>query len=211
MPHVDFVVGDIQLICNTPKKLDSPSSKSKHEVYSRVRKAEEIFDTYGETIRSTIYFYTKDRVLADDIYQDFFLSLVRRPIRPEIQNIRGYIAKALINDILDSVRRTESHRNLLARYANFRSLARCGQLRNTGHNVVIDIDSLNHLTKMLKKQLSGREAESIILRYIYNLTITEAAEKMQVKKRTFSRYLCVGLKKIRQLMSEKHVSINDPY
>ena len=94
----------------------SPTKNNNGRV--NVEKAARIFDEYGEFIFGVILSKVQDKNLAEDLYQDFFLSLVSRPITPDVRNIKSYLYKSLTNDIIDAGRRTERYHNLKNVYAD---------------------------------------------------------------------------------------------
>ncbi|MHC4637361.1 MAG: hypothetical protein ACYTBP_06355, partial [Planctomycetota bacterium] len=54
-----------------------------------VKYAAEIFDKYGSIIRAVIRANINDKSQQEDIFQDFFISLVHRPIPKYIDNVKG--------------------------------------------------------------------------------------------------------------------------
>ncbi|MBC8481125.1 MAG: sigma-70 family RNA polymerase sigma factor, partial [Planctomycetes bacterium] len=81
--------------------------------------ATEIFAEYGDFIltilRSKIH---KDhQVDIDDLYQDLFLSFVAKPVPENVQNIKGYLYRAITNRIYNNTRGIERYRNLKKKYA----------------------------------------------------------------------------------------------
>ena len=69
-----------------------------------VNSATKIFDEYGDFIYSVIRYKVKDEASAEDLYQDFFLSLVSSPIRKEVKDMKSYLYRAIINKIFDTKR-----------------------------------------------------------------------------------------------------------
>ncbi len=67
----------------------------------RVEKAGEIFDRYGGNIRAMTSLSVKDKARADDIFQDIFVSVVKNPIPPKVEDIRAYLCRAVANDVVD--------------------------------------------------------------------------------------------------------------
>jgi hypothetical protein len=54
----------------------------------------------------------------------------------------------------------------------------------------------------IKRHLRHHEAQAIIERYGCNHNGHDIAKTTRIKKRTLSRYVCTGLKKLRQLVQE---------
>lgn len=174
------------------------------EIRKRVKVAGAIFDEYGDQIHAIIRFEVSNKTEADDIFQDFFLSLVHKPIPEGIQNIEGYIYRAIINDIIDMRRRTKSYRARLHRYAKYHSY--CAK-HEDAHNIMIQAEEVQKMFQLIEEKLPRREAEAVIERYGHGCSIDNASKRMCVSKKTFSRYLCMGLKKIRQLHLEIKLDI----
>jgi len=176
------------------------------EIQQRVKVATAIFHEYGDRIRAIICFNVSNRSEADDIFQDFFLSLVHKPVPEGIKNVEGYLYKAIINDIIDMDRRTKSYRVRLHRYAKYRKY---NAKNEDPHNIMIREEEVQKMFQLIERQLPPREAEAVIERYGHDRSIDNASKRMYVSKKTFSRYLCMGLKKIRQLLREGELDINN--
>ncbi|MFC1677137.1 sigma-70 family RNA polymerase sigma factor [Planctomycetota bacterium] len=169
------------------------------EVIQNMKLANKIFEEYGDIIRDIIRFQINDKSMVDDIFQNFFLSLVRCPISDEIGNIKKYLHRAIKNDIIDaSLRiknyhaRNQKYGKLYINYANY----------NNPIDVVIQKEERQILLDFVQSLLRPHEAEVIIRRYIYNQKNSDAAKEMGVKTMTFSRYICTALKKIREYLSK---------
>jgi len=54
---------------------------------------------------------------------------------------------------------------------------------------------------LIERQLPEREAEAVGLRYKNDLSVPEVASEMRVNNRTVSRYISIGLCKIRQMLA----------
>ena len=167
------------------------------EVQEKVRLAAEVFDKHSDVIRSTIRFNVKDKSKADDIFQDFFVSLVHKPIPPNIQDIRGYIYKAVTNDIIDVSRRTKGYQDRIQRYAE---CCKYGIIEGSPQDIVIQAEETAKMFRLIESQLPKREAEVVVQRYGHDLSTAETARKMCVNKRSVSRYLSIALKKMRQFV-----------
>jgi DNA-directed RNA polymerase specialized sigma subunit len=65
---------------------------------------------------------------------------------------------------------------------------------------VIDKEETEKMLNLMQKNLSAKEAEAITLRYFNEDKISHVAQKMGIQKRSVSRYISVGLKKVRAVM-----------
>jgi RNA polymerase sigma factor (sigma-70 family) len=169
------------------------------EVQKRVELAAEIFEKHGATIRAFINHHVNGSTEADDIYQTLFLSLVRRPVPLHVQNVVGYLYRAIQNDAIDAARRRKSYQDLISRYAD-------DPMHNTVQedvqSMVIEAEDAQRTVQTIKRHLRHHEAQAIIERYGCNHNSHDVTETTRIKKRTLSRYVCTGLKKLRQIIQE---------
>lgn len=175
------------------------------EVKKRVELATEIFENHGATIRAFIDHHVNGSTDADDIYQTLFLSLVRRPIPPHVQNVVGYLYRAIQNDVIDTARRRKSYQDLISRYAED---PRHDTVQEDVQNMLIKAEDVQRIAQTVKKHLRHHEAQAIFRRYGCNHKDQDTVKKAHIKKRTLSRYVCTGLKKLRQLAQEGGVGID---
>ena len=93
----------------TDREKDATFSGIKRsEIRRRVRFAAEVFEKHGDQIRAIIHSNVKDKSKEDDIFQEFFVSIVRKPIPSRIQDFYSYIFRAITNDVID-LTRSRSH------------------------------------------------------------------------------------------------------
>lgn len=176
----------------------SPTENNKDR--ENVEKAAGVFEEYGEFIFGIIFYKVHDKSLTEDLYQDFFLSLVSNPVPPDVRNIKSYLYKSLRNDVIDAGRRTERYRNLKNGYAEY-----AGYVINkkTSRNAFISEERTDEIFELIGGNLKPSEVRAITLRYKKGRTIGEIAKEMNVKKESVSRYICVGLTKLRRLLNVK--------
>lgn len=182
------------------KDMSELGSGIRLSVQQRVELANRTIEEYGDFIRTIIFFNLGDQGKADDIFQEFYLSLVNTPIPADIRRIKGYLHRAITNDIIDAARKERSY---LAR------VCRCAEAfeRNTPdyedpQTIVGQGEEILEMFRLIEKQLPFREAEAIVERFVEGSDIDEGARRMGVNKRTFSRYICTGLKKIRRFLKQ---------
>jgi RNA polymerase sigma factor (sigma-70 family) len=175
------------------------SETNKTEIRKRVGLAAEVFDRYGDEIRAIIYFNVKDKSKVDDIFQEFFVSIVRKPIPSGIQDIRAYLYRAVTNDVIDVSRQIKCHQDHIKKYAECRKHF---VMPEDPENTVIQTENTKKMFYLIESHLSKREAEVIIQRYGQGFSTIDTAEKMNVNKRIVSRYLTAALKKMREFVPE---------
>jgi RNA polymerase sigma factor (sigma-70 family) len=171
-------------------------------VERNVTAAYKIFIEYWDFIYSVIRFKVGNECASDDLFQDFFLSLVQNPPAPDIKNIKGYLYRAIINDIIDKARCVERHRNLMNGYAEY--LRYCKNQEFHKDNV-FDFEELNNMIEYVDKKLEYNEAKAIKLRFQEELKIKEIAEKIGVDNTTAWRYISKGLNEIKRVFGRGYL------
>jgi len=161
-----------------------------------LRRAAGIINEYGDFIYRVIRSQLSDEALVDDVFQDFYLSIVSRPIPDDVENMESYLYRAVSNNILDAVRTRNRTKSNLKKYAQ--------QVQEMPSSFPEQILENNEVTDrmfdMLRKHLSKAETQVFRLRFRDDHDTLETAEKMGVNSRTVSRYMSTGLKKIRCLL-----------
>jgi RNA polymerase sigma factor (sigma-70 family) len=170
------------------------------EIRKRVGLAAEVFDRYGDEIRAIIHFNVKDKSKADDIFQEFFVSIVRKPIPLGLQDIRAYLYRAVTNDVIDVSRQIKCHQDHIQKYAECRKHF---VISEDPQNTAIQTENTKKMLYLIESRLPKRQAEVVIQRYGQSLSTTDTAEKMDVNERNVSRYLSVALKKMREFVPKK--------
>lgn len=165
----------------------------------RVNIAAKVFGQYGDFIYAVIRCKVRNEAQADDLFQDLFLSIVSRP-PPSLQNIKGYLYRAITHDIVDAVRRIERYESNIRKYGDQLNYS---INKNGFEDALLEREELDRLFALIRERLPESESEAITLRYRDSHSIKEVAKKMGVEKRTVSSYISVGLKKIRQLLTVK--------
>jgi RNA polymerase sigma factor (sigma-70 family) len=162
-----------------------------------VHLAAEIFTEYGDFVRGIIRCKVDDKNCIDDLFQNFFLSLVYRPPSPNVKDIKSYLYRAIINDIIDNRRRIERYQNQMHKYAE---CLNCSAAEDKPEKVLIEAEEMNRMFKCIETQLQHNEAKAVILRYRNNYKIEKIAALMGVNNIAAWRYISKGVRKIRQLL-----------
>lgn len=171
---------------------------SNNQYAKNVERAFQIFSKHGDFINSVIYNKVQNLEITRDLSHNFFLSLVYNPTPLDVQNIRSFIYRAIINDIIDF--RGQMERNL----KNFQKYSK--KMKNAinktpSSNAYIEKEQIFEMLEMLKEQLPYSCFRAIMLRYKENQSVREIAGQMGVKKASVHRYLSIGLKKLRQILT----------
>lgn len=174
--------------------------KKESALPSNVAHAAEVFSKYGDFIQAVIRYKVKNEAWAGDLFQDFFLSLVSKPMPSGVQNVRSYLYRAIINDIADGTRRGEKYKTRINKYAERSNYS---INKSTPENALIETEETDKMFKLIEGWLRRSEAQAVSLRYKNSYNIKEVAKKMHVNNRTVSRYISTGLSKIRQSLTVK--------
>jgi RNA polymerase sigma factor (sigma-70 family) len=162
-----------------------------------VNTAAKLFMEYGDFIRAVIRCQVKNETKVDDLFQDFFLSLVANPLPADVRNTKNYLYRAITNDIINAVQRAENYQNKMLKYAKrFNHSIN----KKTPEDVVIKSEETNKMFELIEMRLRRSEAQAITFRYRNNYNIKEVAMRMNVNSSSVRKYIYVGLSKIRQLL-----------
>jgi RNA polymerase sigma factor (sigma-70 family) len=162
-----------------------------------VDNAAQIISEYGDFIRSIIQLQAHDKNSEEDIFQDFFLSLVANPIPTNIENIKGYIYIAITHDVTDYKRKQQRNITFMKKYLK--------KLKNR-INKIDPLDALiideekNRMYELIKEQSLDVEFNAISLRYRDGYSTQRVAEKMGIKNSSARRYISKGLKRVRSYL-----------
>ena len=167
---------------------------------SNIERAAQIFSEYGDFILAVIHYQSGNHVQADDLLQDFFLSLVSKPVPSGIQNVKGYLYRAITNDIVDAARRVKKYRALMHKYAE--SIDNSVN-KNAPINALIETEQMKKTFKLIEGCLPRSEAQAITFRYKDNCDIKDISEKMRINHRSVSKYISAGLRKVRRFWPTK--------
>ena len=171
------------------------------EVTEKVEVAAKIIGKYETLIRAIIRLHTDNDYDADDIFQDFFLSLVNKPIPLSPKDTKAYLAQAAINDVFDAIRRRKNYRQHLTQYYQSSKYRRNTQ--GTPQSIILQAEEIQKLFDLVKERLATRETEAVLQKYRCGLNTSEAAEEMGINTMSFDRYVCVGMKKLSEFVSRK--------
>ena len=161
--------------------------------------AAKIIDDHGDFIKKVIRSQIQDKDKADDLFQDFFLSLISNPLPRDIQNIESYLYRAIIHDIVDTTRLTKKYQNCLYEYAKHYDHPRS---QKTPEKVVMEVEETNRVFEIVEKRLPRTESRAVRFQYRDGLDAKETAEKMSVGNKTIRGYVSEGISRIRRLLKD---------
>ena len=176
--------------------MPSKETDQLQDVQHRVQLARKLFAEQGEFIHSVVRYAVCNDEHAEDLVHDLFLFFVARPIPEDVLNIRGYLYKVIIDKVRDWQRACIRYQVKIRQYSDIKVKHQALCLEKEPKDV-------QKIMSLIEKHLSKTEIRAILLRYQKQYAIDEVAREMNIKKRSVSRYISVGLKKIRQLMRKQ--------
>jgi len=182
--------------------VDTQASRPVHQgLTDPVDRVEEIFQEYGGFIRKILQFYCWRGMDADDMFQEFFLRLVRVPIPPCVTNIRAYLYQSIRYFSIELARRRASELRMLHAYR--------ADMETSNARSAKDVGIAGDIASKIDRGfcgLSRREAEAMILKYRHNCDLDEVAATMGVNRRTVKAYTMIGLRKLRGRLAALRVA-----
>jgi len=149
--------------CQETKTLQHSGPADPTETQQRVQVAAQIFGEYGNDIREIIRFNVRDESLAEDIYQDLFLSLVNAKLPPKIRNMRRFLYRAITNDVISMARRSRRRHTLMKFYAqDFRGVELDA---DSPSERMIQNECQAQVFSRLERHLSPSEYKAILWRF----------------------------------------------
>ena len=176
------------------------------DVSGNVQRAAAIFLEYGDFIRAVIRHKINDEGKVEDLFHNFFLSLVSRPVPEEVKDVKSYIYKAIINDIADHIRYLGRYHAMTHKCADYSKLT---VNNRPPEDALIVKEQAALMIKLIRERVTKNEFKAIASRYSDDMSIKEAAEKMGINNRSISRYVSTGLRKVKRFLAVLQEAGND--
>ncbi len=177
-----------------------PAISAGCETSANMTSATMIFTDYGSFMRAVIKTRVKDEHTRNDIYHDFFLSLVKKPIPENISNIKSYLYKAICNDICDSIRKLQCYDKHIQKHGQRKG----SDLSEPPADEKLTIsDEACRMFEIIETNLTSGEANVIKLKYQKELNNNEIAESLNIGGPSVSTYFSTGLKKLRKIIKNE--------
>jgi RNA polymerase sigma factor (sigma-70 family) len=167
------------------------------EAKQNLEKVAEIFKAHGDFLLSVFQKKLKEQD-ARDLWQNLFLSLLSRPVPADIANVRGYLYRAAIRDIIDFKRGLKLNQQKMDEYSHMTSQTTD---RSLIHNLVVHetiIEAFMHIESSLPPAVR----RAMLHKHTRHMSHREIAEHMNIKKETVDRYLSVGTKMMEQIQDQ---------
>lgn len=154
-----------------------------------------VIEHYGGTVFGMARRVITDPTMAEEVAQDTFLALWRRPgaFDPERGTLRSFLLGVARNKSVDLVRKEESLKrtkeSLYVEAQTAQTLVEPGR----------DVDD-RHAVKVALGQLSEVQRQALVLAYFGGRTYREVAEELDIPEGTAKTRLRDGLTKLREVM-----------
>lgn len=169
-----------------------------NKTFSNAINASHIFEEYGDFIYRVIKSYVGKKIDVEDLFHDFFLKLVEKPIPDNIVNMKGYLYRAVTRDALDYIRREKAYNARIGRYAE--RYERCAK-KGSMVDDLIKTDQAEKILEIAKNELPDHFCHAVNLRFRHGYTNPEIGERMNVDSKSVGRYISISLKKIRKTVN----------
>jgi len=156
----------------------------------------ELFEDHGAFLRVIIGLHISNEFDADDFFQELFLFLTLKPLPKNIRSIRGFLNKMVSDRVKDFYRRKGRYSRRISKYAE---ICRNYSKSYSPESSVISNEEQTKVFDFIRRNLPPKEAQAVMLRYKDNFNNNEIAERMQINSRSASRYVSVGMSKIRAM------------
>lgn len=156
---------------------------------------DQVYREYGSFVESTIRYEARDLQEGEDIYQEVFMTLFKVNDPERIKDIKDYLYSLIIRKIHEFRLKKMRHSQTLGAYADFLTQ----QSSAAASDSVTVRDEAARMLSSIEQFLTKKESQAVILRFSEK-TDLEAARAMNINKKSFLRYVSVGVKKIRTIV-----------
>ena len=184
-------------------------SSSSSRPPENLRSAIEIFVEHGKFIQTVIKCHVSDLHLRNDLYHDFFLTLIKRPLPKGLKNTRAYLYRMVCNEINDALRKEKAYRSNLYKH-NFEVIRESANSHKYSNHS--EIEELTKVFEIVESNLSVHQSNVLKLKFQQKMTNSEIAEKLNVSSASVSVYCSNGLKKLKKIIKTiKHQNKHEQF
>lgn len=160
----------------------------------------EVMATYGGVVYGMARRVVADAALAEEVAQDAFLALWRRPgaFDPERGTLQSFLVGIARNKAIDIVRREESRRRTKDALVSEAEAAPVAVVEAASSGI-----AERHEMKEALQQLSEVQREAVVLAYFGGRTYREVAEELDIPEGTAKTRLRDGLSRLRELIGTR--------
>lgn len=165
--------------------------------------AKQVFEEHGDFIQKVIRFHMGNKPEADDLFQDLFLFLISKPLPEDVRNVHSFLYRVITARVIDRFRHETRMKAIMNRYAQKK-----GQmLEERQKGTARQDEKADKVFNIIQRNLPRNEAMAITLKYKHDFDINETAKHMGIKPRSVSRYLSVGMNKLRYVVKDEYEGV----
>lgn len=168
----------------------------KEHLSSNLSRARELFKEHGNFLRIIISLHIGNESDADDFFQELFLFFILRPLPENISSIKGLLNKIVADRAKDFYRKKSGYKRRINRYAK---LIENKDIDSYPEIMLIEKEETEKMFRLIRRNLPAKEAQAVTLKFKYGYNNKEISNKMEINSRSVSRYISVGLNKVKTL------------
>ena len=160
--------------------------------------AARIIHEHESFIRWVIRMQNNSTASEDDLFQDFYLRLIANPVPVDVRSVKGYLYKALLNHLAVSYHQTSMYEKKIEK---FRKKSKISVNKFDPTRALLIREEMNKMFEFIKEISPGQRYMAITLRYRDGFSIQEVADRMGLKNSSVSKYISIGLGKVRKCLN----------
>lgn len=180
--------------------MDREHFNAPQDAAKRVDEAARLFDEHHVFIRVILEQFLHDPQEEEDVYQDLFIYFVRKPVPEDVILVKSWLYRVILDRVRDRKRRQSRYQKRLKRYAIKHPV-----LQESVQNPPPDPEQITEIFGLIRKHLTETQARAVLFKYEQQLEVEEIARRMNVKPRTVSRYISIGLGKLRRFLNKDDI------
>jgi RNA polymerase sigma-70 factor (ECF subfamily) len=172
---------------------------------------EQVYDRYSRLVFSVSVRVLNDRQLAEDVVQEVFLRLWRRPASydPARGRFVSWLMSVTRNRALDEWRRFARRRRVEEQESDPAGSQLVAQDRADDPELGLALAELRRTVRMAMTRLPAAQRRVLELAYFGGLTQVEIAERTGDPLGTVKTRIRLGMRKLRDLLTDSHASTNE--
>lgn len=156
----------------------------------------EIYDLYWYKLFLSSYRRTKNKAVAEEIVQEFFLRLWQKRGRLDIQQLDNYLFSSIRHATIDFLNKEM----VAGRYIEYQKVYRSMQANTTEE--MVELADLEQALEKGLQTLSGKSEKIFRLYRIDHWPVDKIASHLQLSEKTVHYHLTRSLKFIRNYLQE---------
>ena len=169
-----------------------------------------LIDRHRRRVSDYIYMMVKNREIADDIFQDTFIKVIRfvdEGRYTENGKFLSWVLRIAHNQVIDHFRQTKQQNKLTEADAGYDILNNTRFSDRTVEDRMVS-DQIEEDVRRLVEFLPDEQREVVMMRYYNNLSFKEIAEQTNVSINTALGRMRYALINLRKMIQEKQLVLS---